>query len=213
MTREELKQYISEAVDALEQQDIEQLFPPSMQPDLYSLAKELVGLRGDIKQLAQSTLQMNNEVQNVLELYKEKAAEETTSMQPHTEQEGQNELKPILQHLIKQDDVWQRTNAQLQELPEPGIWSLQKYKQHFASWKRGYDIAQKEWSQMIKDIGFYKTGLPGETFDPQMHEAIATKRIPSQPDNTILETEVEGYLYKQRLIQKAKVVVNKTSIN
>ena len=212
MTREELKQYISEAVDALEQQDIEQLFPQSSQPDLYSVVKELVGLKGELRKLAKSTLKMNNQVQSVLELQKQETAK-IVPIQQNKQNGIDEELREVLQKIIKQDDIWQRTNEHFKELPELSIWTYQQYKQHFSAWKKGYDIAYNQWQQLIKSIGFYKTGLPGQIFDPLIHEAIATKSVAEKPNNIILETELEGYVYKQKLVQRAKVVVNKKNEN
>ena len=58
MTKDELKRYLNEAVEALTTDDLEMLFPQNNQPDLYTLAQELIGLRGEIKKLAQSSLKL-----------------------------------------------------------------------------------------------------------------------------------------------------------
>jgi len=46
MTKEELKTYVNEAIDALDVADLEEMFPNANQPSLYALAHELLGMRG-----------------------------------------------------------------------------------------------------------------------------------------------------------------------
>ena len=49
----------------------------------------------------------------------------------------------------------------------------------------------------------------GEPFDPNFHEALATEATDSVPVNHIVQEYERGYLYKDRLIRAAKVVVAK----
>lgn len=209
MTREELKHYISEAVDAMEQDDLEQLFPSAQQPDLYSIIKEIVGLRGEVRKLAKSTLKMNNQIQGVLETQKEQSTKVVPIMRQNGQHPVDDNLKTILAQIIKQDDALQRTQEHFETLPELTVWNQFQFQKQFAAWKKGYQITQEQWNQLVKSIGFYKTGLPGEVFDPLHHEAIAVKNVSGKGENVILETEVVGYMYQQKLIQRAKVVVNK----
>lgn len=212
MTREQLKIYISEAVDAMEQDDLEQLFPSSQQPDLYSIIKELVGLRGEVRKLAQSTLKLNNNIKGVLENQKEQNAKIVPMMNATNTDKQQvldDDLKTILAQIIKQDDAMQRTKEHFQTLPDLTVWNTFQFQKQFAAWKKGYQITQSQWNQLIKSIGFYKTGLPGQQFNPEIHEAVAVKTVAGESENAILETEVVGYMYQQKLIQRAKVVVNK----
>jgi hypothetical protein len=65
MNKEDFIKYINQAVEALDDHDINALFPENNQPDLNTVVQELIGLRGEVRKLAQSSLRMNNDVQTV----------------------------------------------------------------------------------------------------------------------------------------------------
>ncbi|MGD9817546.1 MAG: nucleotide exchange factor GrpE [Desulfomonilaceae bacterium] len=48
----------------------------------------------------------------------------------------------------------------------------------------------------------------GQTFNPEFHEAIATFNDPKKEPNTVLEELEKGYMYQDRLLRPAKVVVS-----
>jgi molecular chaperone GrpE len=49
----------------------------------------------------------------------------------------------------------------------------------------------------------------GEPFDPNIHEAIAMEETDTMEPNFILREFQKGYLYKERLLRPAKVIVSK----
>jgi len=65
---------------------------------------------------------------------------------------------------------------------------------------------------MFRDIldryGVKEIKAKGEPFDPHLHEAIA--RVPggNNPVNTVIEELEKGYMYQDRLLRPAKVVVS-----
>jgi molecular chaperone GrpE len=67
-------------------------------------------------------------------------------------------------------------------------------------------------AKMFRDIldryGVKEIKALGETFDPHLHEAIA--RLPAQdkPANRVVEVMEKGYMYQDRLLRPAKVVVS-----
>ncbi len=215
MNKEEFLKYMTEAIEALDGSDIEMLFPDSGQPDLNTLVEELIGLRGEVKKLAQSTLKTNHDVQTMMGQQKELVAQtqehyqtvQTPVIEKTTDES--DEYKELLLQIIEQDDIVQRTAEHFKTLPEPTFFNLQSYRQQMASWKKGYEIATQKWSKLVKSTGFYATGKIGETFNPLYHEAIATKSDTSKDNNIILEIEVLGYIRQQKIIRRAKVVVNK----
>jgi hypothetical protein len=75
MNKSEFLQYIQQAVDSLEQADIDSLMPTTAQPDLYTIVQELVGLRGEVRRLSQAALKTNNDVQTMLLQQKNMLAE------------------------------------------------------------------------------------------------------------------------------------------
>ena len=51
---------------------------------------------------------------------------------------------------------------------------------------------------------------PGDTLDPELHDALMIRNEEGKNENEILEVFEKGYLYKDRVIRHAKVVVNQT---
>jgi molecular chaperone GrpE len=47
----------------------------------------------------------------------------------------------------------------------------------------------------------------GKPFDPRLHEAISVTRHPEFPPNTVVKVEQKGYLYHDKLLRPAQVVV------
>ena len=214
MTKEQLKQYINEAVDAMEEGDLNALFPAAQQPDLYSVIHEMTGLRGEVKRLSQSSLRLNNQLQTSAEEQRKEwrilseAMQETTgkTTQPLVSEE---EVKTLILKLVEQDDSLQRMKDEFGKITAPTIWTLHNFKQQLASWSKGFEMNHRQWGAFFNQIGIYKTGLVGEKFNPAHHEALATKQDISKNENIILETELTGIIYKNILIRRAKVVVNK----
>ena len=51
---------------------------------------------------------------------------------------------------------------------------------------------------------------PGDVLDPELHDALMIRNEDGKNENEILEVFEKGYLYKDRVIRHAKVVVNQT---
>jgi molecular chaperone GrpE len=47
----------------------------------------------------------------------------------------------------------------------------------------------------------------GEPFDPRLHEAIGVVLHPKFPPNTVVRVEQKGYLYRDKLLRPAQVLV------
>jgi molecular chaperone GrpE (heat shock protein) len=207
MNKEELLKYITQAVASLNEQDINVLFPDNAQPDLGTIVQEIIGLRGEVRKVAQSTLKLNHDVQSMLEQQKSLSlATPTPVVEKRTEEDID---KLLLQQLIEQNDIMQRTMKHFKDLPEVKWFNVTHYRQQMAAWRKGYEIAQEQWSNIIKNANLYVTGQVGEIFDPTYHEAIAVKNDPTQSNNVILQTELLGYIRNQKIIRRAKVIVNK----
>lgn len=219
MTKEELKAYISEAVDALDPADLEVLFPPNQQPDLYSVVEELTGLKGAVSKLSGSSLKLNHEIHTLVEQVESQQAQQAQfllSLQAEEketiEEELDADLKDLIGKLLEMDEVLQLAAGSYHDLPTPTWLSLNQYKTKLAAWQKGFDITLNRWQNLLQSTNLYKTGVKGELFNPELHEAVAVKHQNEIADNTILETEQVGFLYKGKVVRVAKVVVNKVKI-
>ena len=183
MTKEELKAYISEAVDALDSTDLELLFPHDQQPDLYSVVEELTGLKGAVSKLSGSSLKLNHEIHSLVEQVGLQQAQQERFLLNLQENESKGEveesldenLKTLLEKLLEMDEVFQLANESYQALPTPTWLNLNQYKNKLAAWQKGFDITLNRWQKLLQTTSLYKTGLVGEIFNPELHEAVAVK--------------------------------------
>lgn len=76
----------------------------------------------------------------------------------------------------------------------------------FDAFFRGIELIRKNFAKVLEDVGVEKIETVGREFDVEYHEALM--RQPSdEPEGTII-TELEpGYVYKDRVLRHARVVV------
>jgi molecular chaperone GrpE len=78
----------------------------------------------------------------------------------------------------------------------------------FESTKKGLQIVFEKFGKILADQGIKKIDAKGEPFDVHFHEALMQKQDKNSPPHTVLEVIEPGYLYKDRVIRHAKVVVS-----
>ncbi len=61
---------------------------------------------------------------------------------------------------------------------------------------------------LLKKYGVKEIEALGQPFDPNLHEAIAKIAAQGQKPNTVMEVVEKGYIYQDRLLRAAKVVVS-----
>ncbi len=76
----------------------------------------------------------------------------------------------------------------------------------------GVEMTLKGLMSTLGKFGLRQINGVGEPFDPNFHEALATEASKDIPENTILQEYEKGYLYKERLLRAAKVVVSKGDV-
>ena len=62
---------------------------------------------------------------------------------------------------------------------------------------------------MLEKFGVKAIESAGEPFDPNIHDAIATEATDEVEPNHVLREFQKGYVYKDRLLRPAKVIVSK----
>lgn len=72
----------------------------------------------------------------------------------------------------------------------------------------GVDMTRKIFLDTLKKHGLECVGACGETFDPNVHEAIGTVCEPGQTEGCVAKVAQQGYVLKGRVIRPAKVLVN-----
>ncbi|MGC8657836.1 MAG: nucleotide exchange factor GrpE [Desulfomonilaceae bacterium] len=62
--------------------------------------------------------------------------------------------------------------------------------------------------EVLKKYGCTQIDSLGKTFDPQVHEAIAQQPVKNVAPNTVTQQLERGYMYKDKLLRPAKVIVS-----
>ncbi|MDD3089144.1 MAG: nucleotide exchange factor GrpE [Candidatus Omnitrophica bacterium] len=73
----------------------------------------------------------------------------------------------------------------------------------------GIRLVQKEFHRVLEDNGVERVRTVGEEFDPNVHEAVMVRQSPESPDGTVLEEVRPGYIFRDRLLRAAQVIVAK----
>ena len=74
---------------------------------------------------------------------------------------------------------------------------------------KGVEITYRQFLNTLEKFGV-KPILPvGEIFDPEKHEAVMLQQSDQEPNRVLSETQ-KGYLFHDRLLRPAKVIVAKS---
>jgi len=203
MTKEALKAYLTEAIEALDGEDINQLFPETDQPDLYTFAEALTGMQGAFHKLSDTTFTLNKEVKSLMNQVlspQEEAADHKSS---------NIDIESVLWHLISMDELLQLTHTSFLKLPKLEEKNRTEFTLQFNSWSKGLSITMERWDKLLIACNLKKVGFVGELFDPHIHEAVGSKNWTNIANNMIVEVEQVGFKNNGILLRNAKVIVNK----
>jgi molecular chaperone GrpE len=76
--------------------------------------------------------------------------------------------------------------------------------------KRGVEMIYKQLLKFLSDYGVEQFSSKGKKFDPRFHEAISV--IEGEEDDIVVEEYEKGYLYKDKILRPARVVVSKRNL-
>jgi len=77
-----------------------------------------------------------------------------------------------------------------------------------ATLAEGHRATLRQLQKAFASTGITELDPTGQPFDPQLHEAMATRPAPDQPPNTVLQVVQKGYLLNGRLLRPARVIVS-----
>jgi molecular chaperone GrpE len=72
----------------------------------------------------------------------------------------------------------------------------------------GLEITLKQFLNTLERFGVKPLAARGEVFDPEKHEAVSQQESDQEPNRVISEVE-RGYVYHDRLLRPARVIVSK----
>lgn len=75
------------------------------------------------------------------------------------------------------------------------------------SYKKGIDMIYNQFGEILKKLGVEEFGEKGDTFDPNIHNAVMHDDDPEAPENSITEVFSKGYKLGDRIVRPAIVKV------
>jgi len=191
MTRDEFKAYICNKIDLMENEEIQELsqFLKGKNDD-ESVAEELIVIKGEFKKLTKLVQQMQTGLESV-------------------KKEGsKDELKTFitLYSFIK------NSKDALHSMPENSMFGVSKFNRAFGAFESGFKSIDMLYEDILKSIDLKPSAKIGEKFDPEIHEAVEVIEDKNIEDATIVEVLEEGFLYKDKLLNYAKVKVNRWTL-
>jgi molecular chaperone GrpE len=76
------------------------------------------------------------------------------------------------------------------------------------SLQEGMTLIYDKFIKLLDDQGVKKIESKGKQFDVNYHEAVLQQKVDKAPPHTVLEELECGYLYRDKVIRHAKVIVN-----
>jgi molecular chaperone GrpE len=121
-----------------------------------------------------------------------------------------NEKKRLAQNYARRAH---ETEARLIRDLLPLVDNLQRALEHATSGERaggfvpGVQLSLKEFMDTLNKHGVEKIEALGQPFDPNLHEAVGSTSHPGYPSGTVVHVEQQGYLYNDRLLRPARVII------
>jgi molecular chaperone GrpE len=159
-----------------------------------------------------------------------KTAELESAIQKITELEKQNlELKDTLLRKAAEFENYKRRseNDQLNILKYaaesfirnilPVYDDLERSLSHideannFDSTKKGLLLVFEKFGKILENQGVKRIDAKGKPFDVHLHEALMQQPAEDVPPHTVLDVLEHGYMYKDKVIRHAKVIVSAES--
>jgi molecular chaperone GrpE len=77
--------------------------------------------------------------------------------------------------------------------------------------KEGIKLVYEKFVKVLEDQGIKKMQAKGDQFNVDFHDALMQKKDDTVPPHTVLEEIETGYLYRDKVIRHAKVIVSEES--
>ncbi len=163
-----------------ETSDVETPVIPTVEERLQTIQEELENVKD---KYLRSLAEMEN--------YKKRNAEELKRERKYAGQ-------PIADKLIDSLEIFEQA------------LSIQTDDPQFKNFLYGFKMIKDMIFNVLTDDGVQKIAInPGIQFDPNTMHAIETKNNPDEKDNVVLQVSKNGYMYKERLLRPAMVIINK----
>ena len=173
---------------------------PSASADLKEKPKERTEQKAEEKDMAAALEEAKSKIQETEDRLLRIAAE-FDNTKKRLERERETALKYAEENVLK--DLL------------PGIDNIERAMEQgrdsksIESLLEGVELTRNGLLATLEKYGVKPIDSIGQPFDPNLHEAIAMEESDKVAPNLVLREYLKGYLFKERLLRPAKVIVSK----
>jgi len=188
MTKEELKAYINNLIDSMDEDKVIKLEDMVLQSeDDLQMANSLISITGEMKKITKSIHQLSINIDN------------------QTKKLNSDSMQPF----ITMYNFINNSKDSFDALPQLSLFNQKTFSEKFGAFKGGFESIDKIYKQIMEQIDLKPSANIGMQFDPNYHEVIETTNDKQKQDGVILEVLEQGFIVDETIINYAKVKVNK----
>lgn len=149
--------------------------------------EKIVFLSNRIKELEDAVLRSQAELLN----YRKRKDEETTRILKYAEEDVLKGFLPIL-------DNFERAIAM----------DNNNFGDEASKFLEGFRMVYNQTKSLLEKFEVKEIDCLGKEFDPAIEQAISTEKDDNKPSGTVLKIYQKGYMYKDKVLRLAMVIVN-----
>ena len=188
MTKDELKEYICRQIDLMDEMETSELaqFLQGRSED-ESVAEELIVIKGEFKKLTKLVQLVQEGLENIKKV------------------QTKEELKPFLTFYT----FLKNSQDALASMPKNSLFGISKFNRAFGAFENGFESIEMLYADIMQNMELQLSAKVGDRFDSNFHEAIELIEDKRLEDGIIVEVLEDGFIYKNELLNYAKVKVNR----
>lgn len=156
-----------------------------LQATVSALTQDIEGLKAQLEDRAGQYMRIAADFEN----FRKRTQKEKEEQEQQVKWVTLKELLPVV-------DNFERARAQIKPQTDPEM-----------SIHKSYQSVYKQLVDAMKKIGVAPMRSEGKEFDPNLHEAVMREPTSEQPEGTIMEELVRGYVLGDRVLRHAMVKV------
>jgi molecular chaperone GrpE len=161
-------------------------------------------IEAELKQSQEKIIELEKQLNEYKDAYLRKAAE-FENYKHRVDKEQGNLLKYAGEAVIKNIlPVYDDLERSLDHISN---------ENSFESLKKGLELVFEKFTKILNAQGVKKIEAKGKPFDVDLHEALMQQPAEGVDPHTVLEVIEQGYIYKDKVLRHAKVVVSAESIS
>ncbi len=166
--------------------------------------ESLKQIEAELKLAQEKNIELEKQLNEYKDSFLRKVAE-FENYKRRVENEQSNLLKYAAEHFIKNIlPVYDDLERSLNHIGD---------ENSFESLKKGLELVYDKFTKTLHNQGVKQIDAKGKPFDVDLHEALMQQPVEGVSPHTVLEVIEQGYIYKDKVLRHAKVIVSAETIS